>query len=54
MRPIRAPFAPRQVARLAGSFARARRINRLVDDAAAYGRVLVEEFPSFSLTNCVM
>ena len=37
-------FAPRQLARLARRFARARGIDALADDAARHGRVLVEVF----------
>ena len=41
---IERAFAPRQIARFAGRFTRARRVNRLRDDLLHHGRVLVEEF----------
>ena len=40
---IQRAFAPSQVASLAGSFARARRFNRLVDDLARDRRILLEK-----------
>ena len=40
---IERAFAPRQIARFAGRFARARRIDRLLHDLLHHRRILVEE-----------